>query len=62
MRNYMQQKLEKELARVEAQAERDGNALLKLQEQLEGMKAFEGKGTPGTQAEWAGKIREVELE
>ncbi len=37
-------KLQKELARVEAQAERDGNALLKLQEQLEGMKAFEGNG------------------
>lgn len=53
-------KLEKELARVEAQAERDGNALLRLQEQLDNMKLFEGKGTPGTQAEWADKIRETE--
>lgn len=55
-------KLENELARVEAQAERDGNSLLRLQEQLDNMKLFEGKGTPGTQAEWAGKIREVEAE
>lgn len=55
-------KLEKELKRIESQADRDGNALLKLQEKLEGMKALEGKGTPGTQLEWANRIRQTEEE
>lgn len=51
---------EKELARLEKQAEKDGNALLALQNKLEGLQAFKGVGNPLTVADTDSQIKQVE--
>lgn len=52
--------MEKELARLEKQAEKDGNALLALQNKLEGLQAFKGVGNPLTVADTDSQIKQVE--
>lgn len=54
--------LEKELSRVERQAIKDGDALLALQNKLEGLQQFKGIGNPLTIADTDSKIRETERE
>lgn len=54
--------MEKELARLEKQAIKDGDALLALQNKLEGLQAFRGVGNKLTIADTEGKIRETERE
>ena len=52
--------MEKELARLEKQAIKDGDALLALQEKLEELQRFKGIGNPLTIADTDSKIRETE--
>ena len=52
--------MEKELARLEKQAEKDGNALLALQNKLESLQAFKGVGNPLTVADTDSQIKQVE--
>ena len=54
--------MEKELGRLEKQAIKDGDALLALQNKLEGLQQFKGIGTPLTIADTDFKIRETEQE
>lgn len=52
--------MEKELARLEKQAEKDGDALLALQNKLESLQAFKGVGNPLTVADTDSQIKQVE--
>lgn len=54
--------LEKELSRVERQAIKDGDALLALQNKLEGLQQFKGIGSPLTIADTDSRISEAEWE
>lgn len=54
--------MERELARLEKQAIKDGDALLALQNKLEGLQQFKGIGSPLTIADTDSKIRETERE
>lgn len=54
--------MEKELARLEKQAIRDGDALLALQDKLEELQQYKGIGNPLTIAGTDSKIRETERE
>lgn len=55
-------RLEKELAKVQKQAEKDGDALVALQRKLEDLQQFRGIGNPLTRAGTEQMIREVEEE
>ena len=55
-------KLERELARVEKQAVKDGDSLLSLQRRLEDLQQYKGIGNPLTQADTAAKIKETEAQ
>lgn len=52
-------RLEKELSKVEKQAIKDGDSLVKLQERLEELQGYKGIGTKLTQADTASKIKET---
>ena len=52
-------RLEKELSKVEKQAIRDGDSLVKLQERLEELQGYKGIGTKLTQADTNSRIKEV---
>ena len=52
-------KLERELSKVEKQAIKDGDSLVKLQERLEELQGYKGIGTKLTQADTASKIKET---
>lgn len=52
--------MERELSRLEKQAEKDGNALLALQNKLESLQAFKGVGNPLTVADTDSQIKQVE--
>lgn len=55
-------KLERELKAVERQAIKDGDSLLKLQEELEMLQTFKGVGNPLTVADTDAKIKETTAE
>lgn len=55
-------RLEKELARIEKQATRDGNSLVALQRKLEDLQQYQGIGNRLTQADTASQIKEVEAQ
>lgn len=52
-------RLERELSKVEKQAIKDGDSLVKLQERLEELQGYKGIGTKLTQADTASKIKET---
>ena len=52
-------RLEKELSKVEKQAIKDGDSLVKLQERLEELQGYKGIGTRLTQADTASRIKEI---
>ena len=55
-------RLERELARVEKQATKDGDSLVSLQRRLEDLQQYRGIGNPLTQADTAAKIKETEAQ